>query len=174
MRRFTFSALVLASLTLLPAGAFAQRYPGSRDPYYGRDAYGSRDPYYGRDRDAYYGRDYGNRGYRGGDPVDSAMRGLRQAASMSRYDGHERKHFDNAMRDLSRFQDRRRSGRFDRGALDSAISNMSDLARADQLHPRARDIIARDLSDLRNFRDSGDRYYDPYSGSGRGSRYPGW
>lgn len=142
MRRFIISALLVATAGALTVPAFAQRYP---DPYYG-----NRNPYNGNNR----GR-YGN-GY--GDPVDRALSNLQRAASMNRYDHHERSHFDKAIHELSKFRDRWRGGRFDRGALDKAISNMDDLSRARQLHPRDRDAITRDLYDLRAFRDGGGGY----------------
>jgi len=59
MRRLKPTALLFATATLVATTAFAQRYPGPRDPY-GRGPYS--DPYY---RDS-----YGNRGY--GDPVNRA------------------------------------------------------------------------------------------------------
>lgn len=167
MRRIASLALLLASAGALTTHAFAQRYPSGRDPYYGgRDASSNRDPY----------------GYRSGDPVDRAIGNLQSAAGMNRYDRHERDHFDKAIRELAKFQDRRRSGRFDRGALDKALESMSDLARANQLHPRARDIIARDLSELRSLRDYGaggnrpyyDGAYDPSSNRGHRDSYGRW
>jgi hypothetical protein len=166
MRRLKLSALLIATATMLATTAFAQRYPNQRDPYgrgpndrdpYYRDGYGNRDAYGNRDRS-------GNRGgYRNGDPVNRAIQNLQRAASMNRYDKHERNHFDKALKELRKFQDRSRSGRFDGGALDKAISNMSDLARARQLHPRDRDLIVRDISELRQVRASGGGYYDPYA-----------
>lgn len=154
MRRLKLTALLFASASILATTAFAQPYPGSRDRY-GRGPYSDRDPYY---RDS-----YGNRGgYYRGDPVNVALQNLRRAASTNRYDRHERNHFEKAIRDLNKFQDRARSGRFDSGALGSAISHMQDLAQARQIHPRDRNLIARDISELRSLHASGGRYYDPY------------
>ena len=150
MRRFIISALLVASAGALTVPAFAQRYP---DP-----SYGNRDPYYGNNRDPYYGNNRGR--YGNGDPVERALSNLERAASTNRYDHHERSHFDKAIHELSKFRDRWYNRRqFDRGALDRAISNMNDLSRARQLHPRDRDAITRDLYDLRAFRDSGGGYY---------------
>jgi hypothetical protein len=166
MRRFIFTALFLGSAVALTAPAFAQRYPdpyyGNRDPYYGRN-----DPDYGGNRDPYYGNNRGRYGNTYYDPVDRALDNLQRAASTNRYDHHERSHFDKAIHELSKFRDRWHSnGHFDRGALDKAISNMNDLSRARQLHPRDRDLIGRDLYDLRAFRDGGGGGYGPY-GNGR-------
>lgn len=173
MTRFTLTTLLLAAAAgAVTAPAFGQRYPdpyyGNRDPYYGnRDPYyGNRDPYYG-DRDGRYGdRDrYSRGGY--GDPVSRAVSDLQRAASMNRYDGHERHHFDEAINHLLQFQNRWAGGRFDRGALDRAISNMNDLARADQLHPRDREVLSRDLYALRALRDNGGGYGDRRGSYGR-------
>jgi hypothetical protein len=86
-------------------------------------------------------------------PVDGALRDLTQIFRRTRVDNHEAEHFRDALRALDNFRDRAARGRYDRGALDRAIDNMRDLARADQLHPRDRRIIASRVEDLRYLRD---------------------
>jgi hypothetical protein len=139
-------SMILAGAALLGAVAVAQDYGGYRGRGRGDDRY----------RD-YYG-DYGRSAYRGGSPVERAMSDLSRAASAGYADRHERGHIDHALRELSKFQDKWRRGKFDRHALDEATENMEHLARADALHPRARDIIARDLYELRDFRGGDDPY----------------
>jgi hypothetical protein len=85
--------------------------------------------------------------------VNRTMSDLRSAAARNRVDSHEREHFRQAMYHLDRFQySLSRDGRFDTGHLDDAIDNLRDLARADQIHPRDRQMLARDLAGLREFR----------------------
>ncbi len=113
-----------------------------------------------RDNDRY---ESGRRGGSGIGAVERAMQNLRSASSRAyRLDGHERKHFERAMSDLDRFRDNwQRSGSFDRGRLDSAISNMADLARADRVNPRDRALIGRDVNMLRDFRNGGGNGNNP-------------
>jgi hypothetical protein len=107
------------------------------------------------------------------------MSDLDMAASNARLDGHEAKHFDEAMQRLQEFQSRWARGNFDTGRLDRAIENMQHLADADRVHPRDREILNQDLSALRGFRSSRGQYggYGDY-GNGRydrnNRRYPNW
>ena len=96
------------------------------------------------------GRGYDNYGpqYRTGNPVTGAMRDLEMIFRRARVDNHEANHFRKALRELEDFDRNARRGRFDRGSLNSAIDNMDDLARAHQLHPRDRQIIARRIQEL--------------------------
>jgi hypothetical protein len=122
-------------------------------------AFAQRD--WGRDRDDY--RRNGNaRGGYSRSIVDQVMNDLSRARSYGRVDNHERKHFDNAQRDLGRFQQKWSRGDFDRGRLDSAIENISHVAQSNQVSPRDRDILYRDLTALRDFRASGGRSAGPY------------
>ena len=105
--------------------------------------------------------DYREYGY--DDPVSRAIRDLEGIGSRGFVDRHEQKHFRRALEELYRFQYRAREGRFDRGRLDRAIENINHLAGADQLHPRARQILRGDLWELRRFRSEYSR-----------SRYRGW
>ncbi|HWQ52766.1 MAG TPA: hypothetical protein VN442_03720 [Bryobacteraceae bacterium] len=110
-------------------------------------------------------QDRGRMARRGWSPVDRAMSDLNRAARNGRYlDGHEREHFDRAMQELGRFEDRWRDGRFDKGRLDKGIENIQHLVNSDRLHPADRRMLARDLAELRDFRARGG--YDP-GGYGR-------
>jgi hypothetical protein len=111
-----------------------------------------------RDWSRDWGRDNGrndNRYRRNADPIAGAMRDLDNIFRRARVDNHEASHFRHALRELDNFRDRAARGRFDRGALDRAIDNMRDLARADQLHPRDRRIIGSRVEELRFLRDRG-------------------
>ena len=100
--------------------------------------------------------------------VDRTLHDLRRASWNGRLDGHERNHFNSAVKELEKFQDRWRDGRFDTGRLDKAIDSLRHLANADRLHPRDRSILASDLEALRNFR-AGRGYGGPHPRGG-----PGW
>ena len=65
---------------------------------------------------------------------------------------HEADHFRRALGELEDFDRNARRGRFDHGSLNRAIDNMDDLARADQLHPRDRQNIARRVQELHHLR----------------------
>lgn len=86
--------------------------------------------------------------YSTGNPVTGAMRDLETIFRRARVDGHEAGHFRRALRELEDFDRNARRGRFDHESLHRALDNMDDLARADQLHPRDRQIIARRVQEL--------------------------
>jgi hypothetical protein len=153
MRQLALSVLLVATTGLFVTGAFAQSYGGYRD-----------NPYSRGDRN-YRGDRYRGDGYRGGDIVDRTFADLQQTASASFYARHERGHFDHAMRELSKFQNKRARGKFDHHALDEAIGEMSRLSRAGELNPRVRETMARDADELRVFRAGG------YDNGGFGSDY---
>jgi len=158
MRKQLLLAAAIAVAAIVPATADDRRgYPDYRD---------DRDYRYERNRgngngNGRYGRNgnYGSYGYgtygRGGNAAMAAMRDLDMIYRRARVDSHEANHFRRAISELEDFNRNSARGNFDRGSLDSAISNMADLARADQLHPRDRQIIARHLNDLRYMRNSG-------------------
>lgn len=112
--------MVLAMAGLLPAASLAQRDGG----------YGG----------------YGRGGYQYS--AGSALRDLERIASHSRVDRHERNHFNHAIDDLARFEDRARRGHFDDDKLGNAIGHMEHLADARQIHPRDRQVIRGHLSRL--------------------------
>ncbi len=140
MRKQVLPLLLMAAAVALPALAQPRRgYPG-----YGNDRY---------DRDG-YANSYGRESYRGS-PVTAAMRDLEMIFRRARVDNHEANHFRRALNELADFDRDARRGRFDRGSLDSALDNMGDLARADQLHPRDRQIIRQRMNDLAYLRNRG-------------------
>jgi hypothetical protein len=69
---------------------------------------------------------------------------------------------------LQDFQVRLSRGKFDNGKLDKAIHNLEHLAQADRVRGRDREILSRDLYDLRQFRTTRGGYYQ---GPGY---YPNW
>jgi len=101
----------------------------------------------------------GRRGGYGAGPgrnaVRAAIRDLNGIFRHARVDRHEGEHFRRALRELDEFERQASRGRFDRSRLDRAIDNMKDLARADQVWPQDRRIIARHVQELRRLRDYG-------------------
>jgi len=156
----SYGALLGTGVLFLTLSAGAQTW--------GRDQYGQprSDPYY-RNDDRYRDRRYGygeNQGY----IVGRVISDLNQAASRSYLDGHERKHFDEVAGSLQDFQVRWSRGKFDTGKLDKAIHNLEHLAQADRVRGRDREILSRDLYDLRQFRATRGGYYQ------RPGYYPNW
>ena len=102
--------------------------------------------------------------------IGRVLSDLAMAAGNARVDGHERKHFHEAAEKLQAFEDRWARGKFDRGQLDKAIQNLEHLVDADQVRGRDRDMLARDMEDLRQFRANGSRNTNGY-GQFRDDRY---
>lgn len=141
------NALMLAVALLGGVSAFADDDDRrDRDLRYGDRGFGRG---YGRDA----GRDSYRRSY---DPIRASLNTLFAVQSRARVDRHEARHFREAIEELNQFADRRQRGRFDRDSLNEAIDHMRDLARADQLHPRDRSLVAASLRDLYRLREAGD------------------
>ena len=161
-----FSAFVFGSgVLVLGLAANAQT---SQDPYYAP----RNDPYY-RNRDGYPDDRYSQQraygyGRNGRFLMDRVMADLNRAAERAGLDGHERKHFDEVAGNLQEFEARRARGKFDTGKLDKAIHNLEHLADAERVRGRDRDVLTRDLEDLRAFRASRGRYYE------NPNYYPNW
>jgi hypothetical protein len=117
-----------------------------------------RDPYgnpYPNDRRGYADQGRHDRGL---DPIDRTLSDLDRAESARFVDRGNRRHLDDARKDLIRFVENRSRGRFDRGRLDNAIGHLEHLLRSPQLHPRDREVLARDRDALRDFRTRGGYY----------------
>jgi hypothetical protein len=84
--------------------------------------------------------------------VGRVMVDLDRAARSARLDDHELNHFREVSKNLREFEDRLARGKFDNGKLDKAIGNLSHLADSDRIRGRERDMLRRDLDDLRRFR----------------------
>ena len=117
---------ILAMAGLLAAGAVAQaQYRPYSDRYYGRESY--------------------NRGP--GDLFGRVRADLDRAESNSNWNGGDRRRFSKVREELSEFQ---RSG--DRHELNDAISALQKVVNDNRLDYRDRDVLARDLYQLRDFR----------------------
>ena len=175
MIRFSGVLLLGSWLLLLCLAASAQGpYAPREDPYYRNSpnrGYDDRDSRQGR----YYPDDnrYGTGRYGSGRNPESligrVLEDVNIAASNARLDRHENKHFEEVVRKLQEFEGRWAQGRFDSGKLDKAIESLEHLANADRVSGRDRDMLGRDMEDLRQFRASRGRYSN--HGDFRDDRY---
>lgn len=164
--------LAMVAALIVPAFASAQgrydrddRYDRNgryeRDDRYERERWernrrndrrNNRDYGYGNNRGGYgYGNNsgygYGNTGYGNSNAVlNRTMQNLQSAASRNRVDGHERDHFNRAMSELQNM--RFSQGNMDSRRLSRVLEDLDHLSRADQIHPRDRQILARDRQAL--------------------------
>jgi hypothetical protein len=115
-------------------------------------------PYAGaRPYNAWQGRERGERGRDAG-LIDRVLRDLDRARSDREAERREHDRFDQARRNLLRFEDNWSRGRFDKDRLDGAIDDLHHLSNSNHLRGRDRDMLARDMQALRDFRASGGRY----------------
>ncbi len=109
---------------------------------------------------------YGGYERRSTGPVDETIEHLKNISQRNGYYSHrEMERYDNAMRHLSEFAERMQQGHFDRDKLDRAITDVKNVASHNPMDGRPRDLLNRDMSELRGFRASFDRGY------GYGYRY---
>ena len=152
-------AILSSGLFVFGLVANAQTYgPPRDDPYYRDDRNGGgqyRDDDYRQRRDNRYGS------RQGGSLIGQVLSDIDRAARQSWVDNHERKHFYEASRKLQEFEERWARGNWDNGKLDKAIENLQHLAESDQVRGREREVLYRDLNELRQFR----------SGRGRNSSW---
>ena len=101
------------------------------------------DPYYDR------GPAYSRAPHPDGGPVSRVLADLDRFGG---YDRHTLKEVEQARFDLERFRDNGMRGRFDRDRLDGAIGHLQHVVDSRWISPRERNILARDLDALRDFR----------------------
>ena len=178
MKPFAIMVLFGCGLLILNSAANAQGpYPQRDDPYYRNDPNRNyNDDRYSRQRGDYpdpgrYGND--RYGYPGNQDslIERVLSDLSRAAANTRFDGRERKHFDEGARQLKQFEDRWAQGKFDTGKLHEAIEELDQLAKSDRVSGRDREILARDAADLRQFQSSRGRYSNRGYGDYRDDRY---
>jgi hypothetical protein len=94
-------------------------------------------------------------GYSHGDPSWSAnqtIADLKAVSAHNTYNPHEMERYDSAMTHLSQFAEKLHQGRFDRGKLDHGIGDVQNILNKNPMDGRARDILNRDLGELRRLR----------------------
>jgi hypothetical protein len=85
--------------------------------------------------------------------VDRVQADLHEAAGIEHQKGDQRERYQNAQRHLSTFDRHLTKGHFDKGELDSAISDIQSILDKNVLQASMRDTLRRDVEDLRVARD---------------------
>jgi len=89
--------------------------------------------------------------------IDRTQNDLRTAAEFEHHNGKQTGRYENAQRHLSDFDRDLTRGHFDRGRLNQAIDDVSDVVDHNTLDPSNRDALRHDLTDLRILREDHDR-----------------
>ena len=96
---------------------------------------------------------YAQRGTFGGRSViGQTQSDLRRAGQLARGSRKERERIQNAARHLSEFDRKMSRGRFDKDVLDTAIDDVNNVVKNNTLSPNDRDVLNRDLQELRDMR----------------------
>jgi len=143
--KFSRTVMTSAGALILTLTASAQTrapYPQPNDPNYRNG-----DPYY-RNGNPNQQRGYGNQT----NVVRRALDDLNRAAASVRFDNRDRRSFNDAANNLQQFDERLATGRFDTGKLDRAIRSLDGLVRSRWMRNQDRDMLARDVAELRQFR----------------------
>lgn len=85
-------------------------------------------------------------------PADQTIADLKAVSAHNTYNTREMERYDNAMTHLSQFAEKLHQGRFDRGRLDHAVGDLQGILNKNPMDGRARDILNRDLGELRRLR----------------------
>jgi hypothetical protein len=85
-------------------------------------------------------------------PADQTIADLKAVSAHNTYNPREMERYDNAMTHLSQFAEKLHQGRFDRGRLDHGIGDLESILNKNPMDGRARDILNRDLGELRRLR----------------------
>jgi hypothetical protein len=90
--------------------------------------------------------------------VQRVQEDMRRAADFARQtpaihkDRKQIERWDNAQRSMSEFDKHLSKGKFDKGELDGAINDLKNVVDHNTLSSEDRDVLNRDLGDLRQFR----------------------
>jgi hypothetical protein len=85
-------------------------------------------------------------------PANQAIADLKAIAARNTYNPREMERYDNTMTHLSQFAEKMHLGRFDKGKLDRSIDDLQGILTHNPMDARARDILNRDLGELRRLR----------------------
>jgi len=84
--------------------------------------------------------------------VDRVQSDLRAASDLEHGD-KQRDRYHNAQDNLSKFDRNLAKGKFDKGALGHSIDSLNDILEHNTLQASSRDLLRRDLADLKYARD---------------------
>jgi hypothetical protein len=90
--------------------------------------------------------------------IDRVHDDLGRAYQVWNFSSGDRKRLDHAEHDLRDFANKWARGRFDKGELDEAISGVHHVVDHNQMPPREREVLYRDLEQLRGMREAYDRH----------------
>jgi hypothetical protein len=85
-------------------------------------------------------------------PANQAIADLKAISAHNTYNPREMERYDNAMTHLSQFAEKMHMGHFDKGKLDHGIDDLQSILNKNPMDGRARDILNRDLGELRRLR----------------------
>lgn len=83
------------------------------------------------------------------DVVDRTQSDLREAANLEHRKGDERDRYKDAQGHLSSFDRSLTKGKFDKGELDKSIGKIKEILDKNVLQASSRDMLLRDLTDLK-------------------------
>ncbi len=84
--------------------------------------------------------------------VDRVQRNLRRAEHFTPPNEKEKERYHNAQHHLSEFDRKLSEGKFDKDKLDEAIDDVKNVVENNTLSPEDRDMLTRDLGELRELR----------------------
>jgi hypothetical protein len=84
--------------------------------------------------------------------IDRTQQDINRSMEFERHKGREIVRYDNAQHHLSDFDRELTRGRFDKGKLNQAITDVKNLVDHNTLDPDLRDALTADLRDLRVMR----------------------
>ena len=84
--------------------------------------------------------------------VDRVQKNLRRAENFTPPNEKERERYHNAQHHLSEFDRRLGEGKFDKDKLDEAIDDVKNVVEHNTLSPEGREMLTRDLGELRELR----------------------
>ena len=95
----------------------------------------------------------------GGGPYENARRlvgrvqgNVKRAAEFDASSAKERERIDNALKHLAEFDRELAKNHYDKGILDTAISDVQNIVDHNTISPRDREILTHDLGELRSLR----------------------
>ena len=84
--------------------------------------------------------------------VDRVQRNLRRAEHFTPPNEKEKERYHNAQHHLSEFDRKLSEGKFDKDKLDEAIDDVKNVVENNTLSPEDREMLTRDLGELRELR----------------------
>jgi len=84
--------------------------------------------------------------------VNRVQENLRRAERFTHPNEKEKERYHNAQQHLSQFDRKLSEGKFDKDKLDEAMDDVKNVVENNTLSPEHRDVLTRDLAELRELR----------------------